>query len=373
MVATGGIYIGLGSNVGDRKKHILDALSELAQRGDVKVLQRSALHETDPVGGPEGQEKYLNCVAEVATALSPDELLKRMQTIENEHGRERTVANGPRTLDLDLLIYRDHAATSKSLTIPHPRMWARAFVMEPLREICPASRLADLRAAVDEAATPRKASPDAAASGMTSIDIKNGEKSWIDIYRLCIGFINPRPIALASTISGEGRLNVAPFSFYNMVCANPAVVFISTGMNRYSENKDTLRNIEQTREFCVATVTVDIAEQMVRCAAELPYGESEFAISGLTPKPATVVKAPLVAEAQVNIECRLREVMHIGTGPGSSNVIFGDIQMIHVANEVLTSEGTIDPHNLRTVGRLGGAYYANVTSPYEMQVPKVGS
>lgn len=373
MVATGGIYIGLGSNLGDRKKHILDALAEIARDNDIRVLQRSALHETEPVGGPAGQDKYLNCVAEIATKLSPEDLLARIQALETEHGRERTVPNGPRTLDIDLLIYRDVKLATDALTVPHPRMWERAFVMEPLQEICPPARLADLRAGVESAREGGNSATNSHANDTTSIDIGGGEKSWIDIYRLCIGFINPRPIALAATISADGKHNVAPFSFYNMVSAKPPVVHISTGTNRHNGHKDTLQNVEQTSCFTVATVTVDIAEPMVRCATELPYGESEFAYSGLTPKPATLVAAPLVAEAQVNIECKLREIMVIGDGPGASHVIFGDIQMIHVANEVLNDDGTIDPHKLRTVGRLGGAYYANVTSPYELQVPKVRS
>lgn len=135
------IYIALGSNVGDRRAHITLALRELAQRGDVAVAAVSSLHETRPVGGPPGQGDYLNAVARVETALPARELLARMRAIEQSHGRQRGVKDGPRTLDLDLLLYRDETIDEPGLTVPHPRMWERAFVLEPLAELCEVSRL----------------------------------------------------------------------------------------------------------------------------------------------------------------------------------------------------------------------------------------
>jgi 2-amino-4-hydroxy-6-hydroxymethyldihydropteridine diphosphokinase len=137
MVNPGGIFIGLGSNLGDRARHIQDALRELAEAGDIVVVRHSRLHETDPVGGPPGQPRYLNAVAELATDLGPRDLLQRMLEIERRHGRQRTVRNGPRTLDLDLLFFRDLVLDEPDLCVPHPRMWQRSFVMEPLAEICP--------------------------------------------------------------------------------------------------------------------------------------------------------------------------------------------------------------------------------------------
>ncbi len=140
-----GVYIGLGSNLGDRARHIEDALRELAAEGDIHVVARSTLHETEPVGGPAGQGRFLNAVAELETALSPRALLGRLQAIEAAHGRERAVPNGPRTLDLDLLLYGERVIHEPDLIVPHPRMWERAFVQEPLREICSAEALAATR------------------------------------------------------------------------------------------------------------------------------------------------------------------------------------------------------------------------------------
>lgn len=204
------------------------------------------------------------------------------------------------------------------------------------------------------------------------LDLTSSKPSWIEVYRLCIGFINPRPIALVSTLSPAGESNLAPFSFYNMVCARPPVVMISCGKNRHGRDKHTFENIASTREFAIATVTREIADRAVRCGADLPAGQSEFEFAGLSPVPASAIRAPLVRESPINVECRLREIIHIGdNGPGSSNVIFGDILAIHVADELLDPNGHIDPHKLTATGRLGGAWYADADDPYTVEIPKI--
>jgi flavin reductase (DIM6/NTAB) family NADH-FMN oxidoreductase RutF len=203
------------------------------------------------------------------------------------------------------------------------------------------------------------------------IDIPAAQKPWREVYQLCIGFINPRPIALVSTRSADGQLNLAPFSFYNMVSGNPPVVLFCPTFRRTGGLKDTLANIQQTGEFVIATVTAALAEAMNKCAAELPYGQSEFEFSGLTPIPATKVAPPLVRESPVNLECRLRQIVTTGAGPGGGNVVFGDILAIHVADEILGPDGLVDPRRLSTVGRLGGSWYCNVVEPYELKIPQV--
>lgn len=145
MVKKGGIYIAAGSNLGDRAEHILGGLRDLARDGDIVVLQRSTLRETEAVGGPRSQGPFLNATAELATELGPFDLLSRLMMVERLHGRERNVRNGPRTLDLDLLLHGELIIDEAGLCVPHPRMWERAFVMEPLREICPAAKLARVR------------------------------------------------------------------------------------------------------------------------------------------------------------------------------------------------------------------------------------
>lgn len=131
-----GVFVGLGSNLGDRLATLEAALHELDRVSGVRVRAVSAFHETQPVGGPPGQPPFLNAVAELATKLPPLALLTVLQEIELRHGRQRGLLNGPRTLDLDLLLYRDEVIESPTLRVPHPRMWSREFVLVPLAELC---------------------------------------------------------------------------------------------------------------------------------------------------------------------------------------------------------------------------------------------
>jgi flavin reductase (DIM6/NTAB) family NADH-FMN oxidoreductase RutF len=203
------------------------------------------------------------------------------------------------------------------------------------------------------------------------IDLTSGQPDWRALYRLCISFIQPRPIALVSTVSADGHPNLAPFSFYNMVCANPPVVMVSTGRHRDGAPKDTLVNIAHTGEFAIATVTPALAEPMVRSAAEFPPGASEWEFAGLNAAPAACIRAPLVREAPINIECRLRQLLEISDQPGGATLILGEIVAIHVADKLLGADGTVDPHKLAVVGRLGGRWYCNTANPYEMAIPPV--
>lgn len=144
-MVTGGVFIGLGSNLGDRSRHIREALRELAEAGDIRVVACSRLYETEPVGGPPGQPRFLNAVAELATELAPRALLLRLLAIEARHGRRRGVPNGPRTLDLDLLIHGQTVVDEPGLVVPHPRLREREFVLRPLAEICSPARWAALK------------------------------------------------------------------------------------------------------------------------------------------------------------------------------------------------------------------------------------
>lgn len=203
------------------------------------------------------------------------------------------------------------------------------------------------------------------------IDIHNTERSALDLYKLFVGLVNPRPIAMVSTISADGILNLAPFSFFNMVSAFPPILQFCPALDRHGRPKHTLANIQATGEFVVATVTTDIAERMVRAAANLPAEESEFEFAGFTPTPATKVKPPLVKESHVNFECTIRDYYHTGDHPGAVTLVFGDIIAMHIDDAILDEDGLPDPHKYATVGRLGGQYYANVAEPYELLVPKV--
>ena len=128
-------YIGLGSNIGDREEHLRAGLLAMARAG-VSPVAVSSLWETEPVGGA-GPDWFLNMVARVATDLSPDEILEVLLAGERERGRERRRPNAPRELDLDLLLLGDVRLSTPRLTVPHPRLWSRRFVLAPLAEIAP--------------------------------------------------------------------------------------------------------------------------------------------------------------------------------------------------------------------------------------------
>ncbi len=129
-------YIALGSNLGDRRAYLSRAVERLGELS-LSELQVSRLYGTEPVGGPDDQGPYLNLVVALETELSPGELFAYCRTLEREADRERRVRWGPRTLDLDILLYGDLSQDDEQLTIPHPRMWQRRFVLEPLNDLAP--------------------------------------------------------------------------------------------------------------------------------------------------------------------------------------------------------------------------------------------
>ena len=129
------VYLALGSNLGDRRGLIHRALQELKEQG-LDILRTSSIIETAPVGGPR-QPKYLNAAVKVKTSHTPEELLLTINKIEKRLGRVREIVNGPRVIDIDILLYDDIKLISRRLIIPHPRMLEREFVMGPLKEITP--------------------------------------------------------------------------------------------------------------------------------------------------------------------------------------------------------------------------------------------
>jgi 2-amino-4-hydroxy-6-hydroxymethyldihydropteridine diphosphokinase len=131
------VLIGLGSNLGDRRAALEGAIAALAETPGILVRKVSTFHETEPVGGPSGQGRYLNAAAVLETSLDPFALLKVLQAIEARFGRVRTVRWGERTLDLDLLLFGDRIIDTPELVVPHPRYATRRFVLEPLAELAP--------------------------------------------------------------------------------------------------------------------------------------------------------------------------------------------------------------------------------------------
>jgi len=189
----------------------------------------------------------------------------------------------------------------------------------------------------------------------------------IDSYKLMIGSIVPRPIAFVSTISPDGVTNLAPFSFFNAVCAEPPVICFSVG-NR-APSKDTVANIRATREFVVNIVTEAIAEQMNVCSGDYPHGVSEFDLSGLTPEPSDIVKPPCVRESPMNMECKLIQIIDVSTRPSGASLILGEVVRFHF-DPAIADNFRIDPAKLRAIGRMGGNEYTRTRDRFEMGRPK---
>jgi 2-amino-4-hydroxy-6-hydroxymethyldihydropteridine diphosphokinase len=127
-------YLGVGSNLGNRRKNIQKTLEYLAKTKGIKIEKRSRIYETEPASGPP-QGKFLNAAIKIKTSLSPASLLKTLKNIEKDLGRRKTLRFGPREIDLDILFYSDRVIKTKNLVVPHPRMFEREFVLKPLREI----------------------------------------------------------------------------------------------------------------------------------------------------------------------------------------------------------------------------------------------
>lgn len=190
-----------------------------------------------------------------------------------------------------------------------------------------------------------------------------------EFYQLMIGAITPRPIAWVSTVSPKGIPNLAPFSFFNGVTSNPPTVIFSPINNRQGRKKDTVLNIEATRQFVVNVVSFDAAEKMNATSAEFDYEVSEFDECGLTPIASEKVKPPRVKEARVHMECELDRIIHIGEGPLAANLVLGRIVLMHIDDGVLDDAGAIDPAKLDTIGRMGGEYYSRTTERFTLPRP----
>lgn len=178
-------------------------------------------------------------------------------------------------------------------------------------------------------------------------------------YAWMISTILPRPIAFVSTISPEGVLNLAPFSYFNGVSSTPPILSVSVGPKRGAVQKDTVANVEATGELVVNIVTESIAEAMVKTASNWPAEVSEFDVSGLTPVGSTIVGPPRVEESPVNFECRLAEIVKVGKVGYETSIILAEVVMLHVADEVLRN-GMPDPEKIRPLARLGGDMYAGI-------------
>ncbi|MCC6179899.1 MAG: flavin reductase family protein [Chloroflexi bacterium] len=190
-----------------------------------------------------------------------------------------------------------------------------------------------------------------------------------DNYRLMIGSIVPRPIAWVTTISNDGIVNLAPFSFFMGICETPPCICFSP-IHRDGQPKDTLRNVLDTREFVLNVVTEDVATAMNATSEEVPPEVDELALAGLTPLPSAVVRPPRVAEAPIHLECRVIQLVDVGHPPQGSTLVIGEILAWHIRDDLYDAERQrVRVDRLHAVGRLAGDGYTRTREQFEMVRP----
>lgn len=184
-------------------------------------------------------------------------------------------------------------------------------------------------------------------------------------YKLLIGAVVPRPIAFVSTISPLGKTNLAPFSFFNAISANPMTLLFCPANKPDGSEKDTLRNAALPSDGGVGEFVVNIASERyirkVAAAAEpLEHGESEFDATGLSPSPSKLVKPPRVAESPICFECRTRQIIRLNPGaPSGGNIVIGDVVHVAARDGLINERTHVDADILGAIGRMGGLNYAS--------------
>jgi len=183
--------------------------------------------------------------------------------------------------------------------------------------------------------------------------------------------IAPRPICFASTIDLEGNVNLSPFSFFNLFSMNPPVCIFSPSRRvRDNTTKHTLENIKMVPECVINIVNYEMVQQMSLASCDYPKGTNEFIKAGFTPLDSELVKPPRVAEAPIQLECIVQEVITLGENAGAGNLILALIKKIHIREEVLDAHKNIDQVKLDLVARLGGDWYARITEENLFKVEK---
>ncbi|NBP69243.1 MAG: flavin reductase family protein [Cytophagia bacterium] len=191
------------------------------------------------------------------------------------------------------------------------------------------------------------------------------------MHSYLLGAIAPRPIAFASTIDKAGNINLSPFSFFNCFGANPPIVIFSPARRgRDNTTKHTYENVLEVPEVVINIVNYDLVQQMSLASTEYEKGVNEFIKAGLTPVASTKIKPPRVGEAPVAFECKVLQVIPTGLEGGAGNLVICEVILAHIKDEVLDTEGRIDPFKLDAVARMGGDWYCRANGEALFTVPK---
>ncbi|MFM8964428.1 MAG: flavin reductase family protein, partial [Sphingomonadales bacterium] len=205
---------------------------------------------------------------------------------------------------------------------------------------------------------------------MLSLDPK--ELTVQRLHQLLLGAVGPRPIAFASTLDADGRANLAPFSFFNVFSANPPVlVFSPARSGRTGQSKDTFNNAKAVPEVVINVVNYPMVHQMSLASSPYAPDVNEFVKAGFTALASEKVKPFRVAEAPVQFECKIQQIIELGQDGGAGNLIICEVVQLHIQENLLTENGLIDQHKIDLVARMGGDWYcrANNQSMFEIKKP----
>lgn len=205
---------------------------------------------------------------------------------------------------------------------------------------------------------------------MITIDPK--KISVPQLHHYLLGAIGPRPIAFASTIDKDGNDNLAPFSFFNVFSANPPILIFSPARSgRTNTTKDTFNNVKVVPETVINVVNYDMVHQMSLASSPFAPGVSEFIKTGFTPVASETIQPKRIKESPVQFECKVIDVKELGTKGGAGNLIFCEVQKIHISEEILDEDQAIDQKKIDLVARMGGNWYcrADENSMFEIQKP----
>jgi flavin reductase (DIM6/NTAB) family NADH-FMN oxidoreductase RutF len=190
----------------------------------------------------------------------------------------------------------------------------------------------------------------------------------LNAYAYFVGSITPRPIAWVSTLSEDGIPNIAPYSFFSVASCTPPVLSVTQINPRDKLNKDTLTNIDATKECVINIVSHELVEQMNASCANFPASVSEFTAVGIEQIPSSLVKPPGVFNAKVRYECELREIISISNEPGGGKVMLLNVKGVYI-NDAILESNTITPSKLNTVGKMGGDYFSQTNGLFTLQRP----
>src|ERR1700723_4509021 len=217
------------------------------------------------------------------------------------------------------------------------------------------------------------------------MDVTPSQLPHRELYNLLINAVVPRPIAWVSTLSASGRSNLAPFSFFNAVCAKPPLLAFAPGMRAPKKSeaveddaaghpgvhvKDTLRNIRETKEFVINMVTYELAQAMNLTSGEYDASIDEFELAKVASAASHLVRPPRVADSPVSFECKLHQILDFSPAPEGGSLVLGEIVSVHIDERYL-KEGRLDRNSLDLIGRMGGMQYTRTTERFEMVRPVV--